>query len=152
MSLGFTPMVTQHSRETRGLHHLYTRHQMEFILRRERGRADRHQHQFSLVVFHVARDLTRASPMMRLARIILDHAAVANLVMIREAVRDASVRYRVTVAQERFSRAIRWLRAERLNFPTRETISTRFDEFDREIVPMWGRTPFNNYLFVFRRA
>ena len=85
-------------------------------------------------------------------RIILDHAAVANLVMIREAVRDASVRYRVTVAQERFSRAIRWLRAERLNFPTRETISTRFDEFDREIVPMWGRTPFNNYLFAFKRS
>src|SRR5947207_15877071 len=78
MSLGFTSMVARQAPERRRLHHLYTHHQMEFILRRERGRADRHQHQFSLVVFHVARDSTRASPLMRLARIILDHARATD--------------------------------------------------------------------------
>jgi trans-aconitate methyltransferase len=79
-------------------------------------------------------------------------AAAANLVIIRDAVRDGSWRYRATYAQEAFARAIRWLKAERLNFPRRETIVDAFAGFDAEIVPLWGRMPFNNYLFVFRRA
>ena len=79
-------------------------------------------------------------------------AAASNLVIIRDAVRDGSWRYRATYAQEAFARAIRWLKAERLNFPSRETIVDAFAGFDAEIVPLWGRTPFNNYLFVFRRS
>ena len=43
-------------------------------------------------------------------------------VIIRDAVRDGSWRYRLTYAQEMFSRAVRWLRAERLHFLTREEI------------------------------
>jgi SAM-dependent methyltransferase len=89
-------------------------------------------------------------------RLILDNAATAlpagGVVIIRSAIRDGSVRYRLTVAQERFARGIRWLRAERLNFPSRDAIVQSFRTFEREIVPMWGRTPFNNYLFVFRRS
>jgi SAM-dependent methyltransferase len=79
-------------------------------------------------------------------------AASATTVIIRECVRDASWRYRVTVAQELFARASRWLRAERLHFATREAIERHFVGFNAEVVPMWGRTPFNNYLFVFRRS
>jgi len=79
-------------------------------------------------------------------------ASASSLVIIRDAVRDGSWRYRATYAQETFARAIRWLKAERLNFPRRETIVDAFAGFDAEIVPLWGRTPFNNYLFVFRRS
>jgi len=79
-------------------------------------------------------------------------AAASNLVIIRDAVRDGSWRYRATYAQETFARAIRWLKAERLNFPTRETFVDAFTAFDAEILPLWARTPFNNYLFVFRRS
>jgi trans-aconitate methyltransferase len=79
-------------------------------------------------------------------------AAASNLVIIRDAVCDGSWRYRATYAQEAFARAIRWLKAERLNFPRRETIIDAFAGFDAAIVPLWGRTPFNNYLFVFRRS
>src|SRR6266508_1668618 len=75
-------------------------------------------------------------------QVILENAAEAKVIMIRDAIRDHSVRYRVTVAQERFSRAIHWLRAERLNFPRREAIVAPFHEFRQEIIPMWGRTPF----------
>ena len=76
-----------------------------------------------------------------------------GVAIIRDAVRDRSFRYRLTRAQEAFSRAVRWLKAERLNFPTRESIVDPFREngFDVEVQPLWGRTPFNNYLFVFRR-
>jgi len=83
---------------------------------------------------------------------ILAAAANAKTVIIRDAVRDGSWRYRLTYAQETFSRAVRWLRAERLHFLTREEIVQPFAAFEAEIVPLYGRTPFNNYLFVFRRS
>ena len=76
-----------------------------------------------------------------------------GIALIRDAVRDESMRYRLTAAQEAFSRAVRWLKAERLNFPTADQIAAPFRRrgFVEEVLPMWGRTPFNNYLFVFRR-
>lgn len=86
---------------------------------------------------------------------ILANAARAvppgGVVIIRDAINDGSWRYRMTYAQESFSRAIAWLRAERIHFPTRERIVGAFEGFDATVVPLWGRTPFNNYLFVFRR-
>ena len=78
-------------------------------------------------------------------------AAHATTVIIRDAIRDGSWRYRLTYAQEMFSRSVRWLRAERLHFATREDVVRPFAGFDVEVVPLYGRTPFNNYLFVFRR-
>ncbi len=89
-------------------------------------------------------------------RRILDNAVAAvppgGIVIIRDAIRDKSFRYRITKAQEMFSRAIRWLRAERLNFPTHAQIVAPFRGFSEEVKPMWGGTPFNNYLFVFKRS
>lgn len=85
------------------------------------------------------------------ARILERAARTAKTVIIRDALRDGSWRYRITVAQERFSRAIGWLRSERLEFPTHENIVRPFSSFETEVIPTFGRTPFNNYLFFFRR-
>ncbi|HSP14458.1 MAG TPA: class I SAM-dependent methyltransferase [Thermoanaerobaculia bacterium] len=87
-------------------------------------------------------------------RRILENAAAAqgDLILIRDAVRDGTLRYRLTAVQEMFSRAVRWLRAERLNFPAADDIVRPFREYTAEVTPMWGRTPFNNYLFVLRRS
>lgn len=86
-------------------------------------------------------------------RAIADAVPSGGVAILRDAVRDGSLRYRATAIQERFSRAIRWLKAERLNFPTRELVEAPFlaRGFRSEIVPAWGGTPFNNYLFVFSR-
>jgi SAM-dependent methyltransferase len=103
----------------------------------------------ALDILHYFRDQEQSA--------ILENIAAAvppgGVAIIRDAVRDGSLRYRITKLQEMFSRAIRWLKAERLNFPTRERIVAPFRArgFAEEIVPLWGRTPFNNYLFVFRR-
>jgi trans-aconitate methyltransferase len=85
-------------------------------------------------------------------RILERVAASATTVIIRDALRDANWRYRATYALEVFARTIRWIRSERLNFPTREAIERLFPGFDEEVVPMWGGLPTNNYLFVFRRS
>jgi SAM-dependent methyltransferase len=85
--------------------------------------------------------------------ILRNAAAAGATVLVREAVRDGSLRYRFTYAQETLARVGGWLKAERLNFPTRETIERSFDgAFREEVQPMSGRMPFNNYLFVFRRS
>jgi len=78
----------------------------------------------------------------------------SGLVIVREAVRDRSMRYRLTVAEETFARAVRWLRVPRLNFPSVEGIVAPFHArgFEVSVAPMWGKTPLNNYLFVFSRA
>ena len=85
--------------------------------------------------------------------ILRNAAAAGGMIIIRDGIRDGSLRYRLTYVQEMLARAGGWLKAERLNFPTRESIETSLDrEFREEVQPMFGRTPFNNYLFVFRRA
>ncbi len=86
------------------------------------------------------------------ARILASAAKSATTVIIRDAIRDGSWRYRFTYLQEMFSRVVRWLRAERLHFPTRDDVMRPFGSFDAEVVPLYGSTPFNNYLFVFRRS
>lgn len=86
-------------------------------------------------------------------RAIAEAVAEGGVAIVRDAVRDGSLRYRATAMQERFSRAIRWLKAERLNFPRRDLIEEAFLSrgFRSHVIPAWGATPFNNYLFVFSR-
>jgi 2-polyprenyl-3-methyl-5-hydroxy-6-metoxy-1,4-benzoquinol methylase len=74
-----------------------------------------------------------------------------GVAIVRDAVRDGSWRYRATYAAELFARGIQWIRAERLHFPTRERIVDAFEGFDAVVTPLWGATPFNNYLFVFTK-
>ena len=75
-----------------------------------------------------------------------------GIVVMRQGIRDDSWRHKVTIAVDAFGRAARWMRAERLNFPTMDDVLRPFREnFDMHITPLWGRTPFNNYLLVFTR-
>lgn len=88
---------------------------------------------------------------------ILGNAARAvsagGVVVIRQGIRDASWRHRFTRFVDALGRLVRWNRGERLNFPTRDDVTRAFSgEFDAEIRPLWGRTPYNNYLFVLRKT
>ena len=60
--------------EMRRLHHLFSPEQMEFVLRRERARADRHRGEFSLVIFRSESEQRVDVALMQIARIILAHA------------------------------------------------------------------------------
>jgi len=86
----------------------------------------------------------------RILRNAASCVAPGGLAIIRDAIDDGSWRYRSTYVAETFARAVGWLKGEGLHFPARESIVAAFDGFTAEIVPMWGRSPFNNYLFVFR--
>ncbi len=85
---------------------------------------------------------------------ILANAAKATprggIVVIRQPLKDDSWRYRFTKFVDALGRATRWMRAENLNYPTREEIISAFDGFDADVKPLWGTTPYNTYLIVLR--
>lgn len=86
--------------------------------------------------------------------VVLANAAGAarhgGTVIIRQGIADGSWRHRASLVVDAFGRTIRWMKAGRLHFPSRQTVLAAFEGFDADIRPLWGRTPFNNYLFVFR--
>jgi SAM-dependent methyltransferase len=83
--------------------------------------------------------------------ILANAARAGNVIVIRQGIRDGSWRYRLTAIVDGLARLFRWMKAERLNFPTRDEVEAPFVEFDAEVRPLWGRMPYNSYLFVFRR-
>ncbi|HEV7763670.1 MAG TPA: class I SAM-dependent methyltransferase [Thermoanaerobaculia bacterium] len=83
---------------------------------------------------------------------ILENAShTKGVVVIRQGIRDGSWRHRLTAFVDGLARVMRWMKAEKLEFPTRDEIVAHFADFDAEIRPLWGRMPYNSYLFVFRR-
>jgi len=76
-----------------------------------------------------------------------------GLLLLRDCPRDGSIRYRMTYAAEVFAQSISWNWRTPLHFPTVASIDAVFDrsEFDRDVRPAWGGTPFNNQLFIYRR-
>lgn len=85
-------------------------------------------------------------------QVLANAARASSFVIIRQGIRDRSWRYRLTSAVDALGRAMRWMKAEHLTYPAREDIVRAFDGFTHEITPLRGRTPYNNYLFVFRKA
>jgi hypothetical protein len=59
----------------------------------------------------------------------------------------------MTCVAEKFAQAISWNLNTSFHFPSRERIAEAFDEreFEHESRPLWGKLPFNNQLFIFRR-
>jgi SAM-dependent methyltransferase len=88
----------------------------------------------------------------RILRNAAESVGPDGVVVIRQGIRDGSWRHRLTVLVDALGRVTRWMKAEQLHFPTREQIAAPFTSFEAEIRPLWGRTPYNNYLFVFRKT
>jgi 2-polyprenyl-3-methyl-5-hydroxy-6-metoxy-1,4-benzoquinol methylase len=76
-----------------------------------------------------------------------------GMLIIRDCPRETRPRYWITWLAEKFAQAISWNIDSTLHFPSRETIDGVFSpaQFERETRPLWGATPFNNHIFIFRR-
>ncbi len=79
--------------------------------------------------------------------------APGGMLVIRDCPRDGNARFWLTHFAERFAQTTTWNMKAVLHFPSREEIFAAFSEseFSRTVEPLWGRTPFNNHLFIFRR-
>lgn len=80
--------------------------------------------------------------------------APGGFLVIRDCPRERRPRFWMTWMAEKFAQAITWNIAATLHFPSRASIDDAFAraEFGRESRPLWGSSPFNNHLFIFRRA
>jgi SAM-dependent methyltransferase len=76
-----------------------------------------------------------------------------GVMLIRDAPRDGSARYRMTYAAEIFAQLLRWNVGAAFHFPDTASIDSAFgaEEWTCSQQPAWGRTPFNNRLFIYRR-
>lgn len=79
--------------------------------------------------------------------------APGGLLAIRDCPHDNNLRFWMTCAAEKFAQTVSWNLNTSIHFPSRQRIAEAFNEneFERASRPLWGRLPFNNYLFVFRR-
>jgi 2-polyprenyl-3-methyl-5-hydroxy-6-metoxy-1,4-benzoquinol methylase len=84
---------------------------------------------------------------------LTESVAPGELLIIRQCPRDNSARFWMTWIMEKLGQAITWNLDTAISFPSRERIAGAFHEsqFERDSWPLWGRLPFNNQLFVFRR-
>lgn len=79
--------------------------------------------------------------------------APGGVLIIRDCPREPRPRFWMTFVAEKFAQAVSWNLRTPLHFPTRESIDEIFGEteFERESRPLWGTSPFNNHIFIFRR-
>jgi 2-polyprenyl-3-methyl-5-hydroxy-6-metoxy-1,4-benzoquinol methylase len=77
-----------------------------------------------------------------------------GVLIIRDCPREPRPRYWLTLLAEKFAQTIMWNRGGSLHFPSRAGIDAAFGpaEFGRETRPLWGGSPFNNHIFIFRRV
>ena len=76
-----------------------------------------------------------------------------GVLIIRDCPREARPRFWMTWIAEKFAQAVSWNLRTSLHVPTRASIDDIFaaSEFERESRPLWGTSPFNHHLFIFRR-
>lgn len=73
--------------------------------------------------------------------------------VIRSGLRETGWRFRVTYAGDLLARATRWMRAAPTCYPTRSSICSVLEGagLTGTVTPLWGKTPFNNYLISYHR-
>ena len=106
----------------------------------------------NVALFDVLHYLPRAGQRALLSD-LAGRVAPGGVLIIRDCPREPRPRYWMTLIAEKFAQAISWNLRTPLHFPSRESISDVFaaNEFEREIRPLWGTSPFNNHIFIFRR-
>ena len=105
----------------------------------------------SIALFDVLHYLPLAQQSALLSR-LAQSVVPGGLLIIRDCPRDGSLRFWMTLLAEKFAQAVSWNLNASLHFPTCARINTAFSEteFTRENRPLWGASPFNNYIFIFR--
>ncbi len=106
----------------------------------------------NIVLFDVLHYLPLAQQT-ALLRQLASRVAPGGLLVIRDCPRDNGPRFWMTYVAEKFAQLISWNLRTSLHFPSRTLIDDAFplDEFERQSRALWGKSPFNNYLFIFRR-
>lgn len=81
-----------------------------------------------------------------------ERVAPGGKLIIRSGVRDDSWRFKITVLGDLLAKATFWMKAAPTHYPTSSDFTRILSAFGKvEVSPLWGGTPFNNYLIVLSR-
>lgn len=89
-----------------------------------------------------------------LLRSAANRVAPGGALIIRTVVRDGSWRFAATRIEEMFIHRSRWIRNGARDYPRLDDLRSTLSEtgLSLEVSPLFGRTPFNSYLLIARRA
>ena len=102
-------------------------------------------------------DILQYFPVAERARLLAaaaDRVSPGGVLVIRTGLTDSSLRFHITRAMDHVASLARWMKSPPLHYPTAGEITDTLARagLDGRFTPLWGRTPFNNWLGVFRRA
>lgn len=128
---------------------LFARDGMEFHARDAR---EFPPHQGDVVMMDVLHYFTDEDQRKLLERVAAS-VAPGGTAYIRTTVNEPGWRFTMTRLEEHFVHRIGWIPSYGSNFATMEEVEgpLRAAGLEGKSRPMWGWTPFNSYLFVFRR-
>lgn len=88
-----------------------------------------------------------------LLRDAASRVAPGAALVVRNVLREPGWRFRLTVWEERFMYAVRWMRSPAVHYPARAEIEGPLREagLATDVRPLWGNTPFNSFAVVARR-
>ena len=79
--------------------------------------------------------------------------APGGKLVIRSGLRDASWRFKITVLGDLLAKLTFWMKAAPTHYPNSSDFQRILRAFGSvSIRPLWGKTPFNNYLIVLTRS
>ena len=80
--------------------------------------------------------------------------APGRKLVIRSTLRERGWRFKMTQAGDLLAKITRWMRAAPTHYPTEASIRTVLEQagLQGECRPLWGKTPFSNYLLSFQRG
>ncbi len=80
--------------------------------------------------------------------------APGGVLVIRNCLADRSWRFRWTRLCDTFAYLVRWMKSHQTCYPTERRIRAvlEMEGLEGEFRPLWGGTPFNTWLIVYRRA
>ena len=83
----------------------------------------------------------------------VDHLADDGVLILRNVIRDGSWRYRATVWEEKFIKAVGWIPGGAQYFPTEDDIRAALEPRGIRVAfrPLFGRTPYNSWLMTAAR-
>ena len=89
-----------------------------------------------------------------LLRIAAARVAPGGKLIVRSGLRDATWRHRVTILGDWLAKLTFWMKAAPVCYPSREQFESVLTEAGLTVrtQPLWGGTPFNNYLIVAERV
>jgi len=89
-----------------------------------------------------------------LLRVAAERVAPGGRLVVRSGIRDATWRYRLSVIGDWLAKATLWMKSGPVAYPTLDQFRDTLSACGLSVTcrPLWGGTPFNNYLIVAEKA